>query len=66
MVEVFAEGARHETQNVILLASIKSWKPWLEDRFYAPDSWQAGLTGARIRRPTAPAARSADRRLESD
>ena len=48
VVEAFAEGARAETQNVILLASLKSWKPWLEDRFHAPNSWQARLSGARI------------------
>lgn len=47
-VEVFAENARHESQNVILMASMKSWKPWLEDRFYAAGSWQARLAGARV------------------
>lgn len=47
-VEVFADFARHESQNVILLASFKPWKPWLVDRFYAPGSWQARLTGARV------------------
>ena len=47
-VEVFAESVRHESQNVILLASVKSWKPWLEDRFYAANSWQGRLTGARV------------------
>ncbi|MCE9519684.1 MAG: fused MFS/spermidine synthase, partial [Verrucomicrobia bacterium] len=47
-VEVFAESVRHESQNVILLASVKSWKPWLEDRFYAANSWQVRLTGARV------------------
>ncbi len=47
-VEVFAESARHESQNVILLATMKPWKPWLEDRFYAASSWQGRLTGARV------------------
>lgn len=47
-VEVFAESARHESQNVILLASFKPWKSWLVDRFYAPGSWQGRLTGARV------------------
>jgi predicted membrane-bound spermidine synthase len=47
-VDVFAEGSREQTQNVILLGSMKSWKPWLEDRFYAPNSWQGRLAGARV------------------
>ena len=45
---VFAEGGPDQTQNVILLASAKPWKAWLEDRFYAPGSWQARLVAARL------------------
>jgi len=56
-VEVFAEGARRDSQNVILLASLKSWKPWLEDRYHAPNSWQARLTGARVPPALLPAPR---------
>ncbi len=48
VVEIFAESARHESQNVILLASRESWKPWLQDRYFAPGSWQARLAGARV------------------
>jgi spermidine synthase len=57
VVEVFAESSRRESQNVILLASPKSWKPWLEDRFYAPDSWRARLAGARVPAAFLPAPR---------
>ncbi len=48
-VEVFAAGgARTDAQNVILLCSNTTWKPWLEERFYLPSSWQGALTGTRI------------------
>ncbi|MEI6537826.1 MAG: fused MFS/spermidine synthase, partial [Verrucomicrobiaceae bacterium] len=48
-VEVFAAGGlRSESQNVILQASMKSWKPWLEERFYSTGSWQAQLVGTRV------------------
>lgn len=41
-VEVFGvNGSRMDAQNVILLASMKPWKPWIEDRFYATGSEQA-------------------------
>ncbi len=48
-VEVFAvDGSRSESQNIILLASMKSWKPWLEDRFYVAGSWQSLMVSARV------------------
>ena len=48
-VEVFAVGRDGVTaQNVILLASMKSWKPWLQDRFYAANSWQGDLVHSRV------------------
>ena len=48
-VEVFAVGgSRTDSQNVILLASMKSWKPWLEEQFYAANSWQAQLVNTRV------------------
>lgn len=48
-VEVFAVGGGGVTaQNVILLASMKSWKPWLQDRFYAANSWQGDLVHSRV------------------
>lgn len=48
-VEIFAvDGTRSDSQNIILLASMKSWKPWLEDRFYVEGSWQSQLVSRRI------------------
>ena len=37
-----------ETQNVILLASDESWKPWIDDRTYPQDSWQSRLLSSRV------------------
>jgi spermidine synthase len=57
-VEVFAvNGLNSEVQNVILLASTKPWKAWLEDRFYAAGSWQQRLAGARLKPDMLPAPR---------
>ncbi|MBI5394390.1 MAG: fused MFS/spermidine synthase [Verrucomicrobia bacterium] len=57
-VEVFAVNKdRQAPHNVILLASTKSWKPWLEDRSYAPDSWQGQLVAARVPPALQPPAR---------
>lgn len=48
-VEAFAVGgAGTESQNVILLASQQSWKPWLEDKFYLPGGAQAKLADHRL------------------
>jgi spermidine synthase len=48
-VEVFAVGGGGvSAQNVILLASMKSWNPWLQERFYAANSWQSGLVHSRV------------------
>lgn len=57
-VEVFAVGGRGtDVQNVILLASMKPWKAWLEERFYAPGSWQENLMRARLKPEQLPAPR---------
>ena len=48
-VEIFGVGgSRMETQNVILLASDESWKPWIDDRTYPQDSWQSRLLSSRV------------------
>jgi spermidine synthase len=48
-VEVFAVGgARVHSQNVVLLASQESWKPWIEDGIHLPGSWQYPLLARRI------------------
>ena len=39
---------RTEPQNVILLASTESWKPWLEDRYYLNGSQSAHFASTRI------------------
>jgi len=58
-VEVFAVGGpATEVQNVILLASMKPWKPWLEDRFYAAGSWQQRLMTSRLKPEQLPAPRA--------
>jgi spermidine synthase len=57
-VQVFAVSGRStDVQNVILLASMKPWKAWLEDRFYAQGSWQQNLVRARVKPEQLPVAR---------
>ena len=49
VVEVFAvDGGGIGAQNIILLGSVKSWKPWLDDRFAAPGSVEERLLRARL------------------
>lgn len=48
-VEAFAvAGGGVESQNVILLASNQSWKPWLEDKFYLAGTSQARFAAHRL------------------
>ena len=48
-VQIFGVGGDpNEAQNVILLASTHSWKPWLEDRFYVQGGWQNNLVSTRV------------------
>lgn len=48
-VEVFAVGGpRTQSQNVIILASQESWKPWLEDQFHLTGTWQQKLLSHRV------------------
>lgn len=48
-VEVFAVSKEwREPHNVILLGSMSSWKPWLEGKPYAPDSWKTLLVNSRV------------------
>lgn len=55
-VEVFASGGlKHQSQNVLLVASEQSWKPWFEDKFYLPSSAQARLVSRRLRESDLPA-----------
>jgi hypothetical protein len=49
-VEVFGvRAAGTEADNVILLAANKSWKPWLDDKFFLPGTPQSGLVEHRLR-----------------
>lgn len=55
-VEIFAVGgAPEQSQNVILLASVKSWKPWIEDQYHLSGSWQHRLLSRRVSPAKAPA-----------
>jgi predicted membrane-bound spermidine synthase len=50
-VEVFAvgNGASHTmTQNIIVLGSRESWKPWLEDKYYLPGSPESRMVARRL------------------
>lgn len=55
-VEAFAvHGPSTEPQNVILLASNQSWKPWLEDRSYLSHSQQYRMVSSRLAERQLPA-----------
>jgi spermidine synthase len=48
-VEVFAvHGAWSDAQNVILLASMKPWTPWIQDRFYAAGTVQSQMVRSHV------------------
>jgi spermidine synthase len=56
-VEAFSVGgAPRESQNIILLASEQSWKPWLEDTLHVPGSTLARLAGRHLSETKLPAA----------
>ncbi|RBP39159.1 spermine/spermidine synthase [Roseimicrobium gellanilyticum] len=47
-VEVFAVGNGGDVQNIILLGSNQSWKPWLEDKYYLPSSREFRMVSRRL------------------
>lgn len=47
-VEVFAVGNGTDMQNLILLGSKQSWKPWLEDKYHTPGSVESRLVVRRL------------------
>jgi len=48
-VQIFGVGSSPtDAQNVILLASAHSWKPWLEDRYYVRGGWQYNMVASRV------------------
>jgi spermidine synthase len=48
-VEAFAvQGPRQLTQNIIILASLQDWKPWITDRFYTAGTWQNHILNSHV------------------
>jgi spermidine synthase len=54
-VEVFAVGNGNDLQNLILLCSRQSWKPWLEDKYYLPNSREFRMVARRLQEHQLPA-----------